>query len=107
MVIGNFAFSEKSNKKITYCSHFVSIGDHRTHGDTKPHAENMMNIHKHTQKNIEKATTRYQQKENKHTSATPEIQIGEMVWIHLRKERFPKQKKNKLMPRVDRPFEIT
>ena len=59
MVIGNFAFSEKSNKKITYCSHFISIGDHRTHGDAKQNAENMINIHKQTQKTIEEATARY------------------------------------------------
>ena len=45
-VIGNFAFFEKSNQKIRYCSHFVSISNHRTHGDAKQHAENMMNIHK-------------------------------------------------------------
>jgi len=29
-----------------------------------------------------------------------------LVWIHLRKERFPKQKKFKRSPRIDGPFEI-
>jgi len=28
-----------------------------------------------------------------------------LVWIHLRKERFPSKRKFKLMPRVDGPFE--
>jgi len=28
------------------------------------------------------------------------------VWIHLRKERFPSKRKNKLMPREDGPFEV-
>jgi len=28
------------------------------------------------------------------------------VWIHLRKERFPSKRKNKLMPRADGPFEV-
>jgi len=28
------------------------------------------------------------------------------VWIHLRKERFPSKRKNKLMPRADSPFEV-
>ncbi|XP_033138902.1 uncharacterized protein LOC117131538, partial [Brassica rapa] len=27
-------------------------------------------------------------------------------WIHLRKERFPNERKSKLMPRIDGPFEI-
>ena len=26
------------------------------------------------------------------------------MWIHLRKERFPAQRKSKLMPRIDGPF---
>jgi len=28
------------------------------------------------------------------------------VWIHLRKERFPSKRKNKLIPREDGPFEV-
>jgi len=28
------------------------------------------------------------------------------MWIHLRKERFPSKRKNKLMPRADGPFEV-
>ena len=63
---------------------------YRTHGDAKQHAENMMHIHKQTQRNIEEATAKYQQKKNKHNTATPKFQIGDWVWIHLRKERFPK-----------------
>jgi len=29
-----------------------------------------------------------------------------MVWIHLRKERFPAKRKTKLIPRAEGPFEI-
>jgi len=32
--------------------------------------------------------------------------LGDLVWVHLRKERFPSKCKSKLMPRVDAPFEI-
>ena len=28
------------------------------------------------------------------------------MWIHLRKEIFPSERKNKLMPRADGPFEV-
>ena len=29
---------------------------------------------------------------------------GDLVWIHLRKDRFPDKRKSKLMPRGDGPF---
>ena len=31
---------------------------------------------------------------------------GELVWLHLRKERFPKQRKSKLMPPMDGLFQV-
>ncbi|XP_057543321.1 uncharacterized protein LOC130821549 [Amaranthus tricolor] len=79
----------------------------RPHGDAKQHAEDMMTIHRQTQKHIEQATAKYQQKVNSSTSAPHKFKIGDWVWIHLRKERFPRQRKNKLMPRADGPFQIT
>ena len=30
----------------------------------------------------------------------------DMVWVHLRKERFPEQRKSKLQPRADGPFKV-
>ena len=34
------------------------------------------------------------------------FQPGDWVWIHLRKERFPQDRKSKLQQRGDGPFEI-
>jgi len=34
------------------------------------------------------------------------FEVGDQVWIHLRKERFPNERKSKLMPRIDGPFEV-
>ena len=31
---------------------------------------------------------------------------GDLVWLHLRKERFPDLRKSKLMPRADGPFKV-
>jgi len=31
---------------------------------------------------------------------------GDLVWLHLRKERFPELRKSKLMPRADGPFKV-
>jgi hypothetical protein len=30
----------------------------------------------------------------------------DLVWLHLRKERFPKLRKSKLLPRADGPFKV-
>ena len=32
--------------------------------------------------------------------------IGDLVWLHLRKDRFPTERKSKLLPRADGPFEV-
>ena len=31
---------------------------------------------------------------------------GDLVWIHLRKERFPSKRKSKLLPRSEGPFKV-
>jgi len=31
---------------------------------------------------------------------------GDWVWLHLRKDRFPKQRKSKLSPQGDGPFKV-
>ena len=31
---------------------------------------------------------------------------GDLVWLHLRKDRFPNLRKSKLMPRADGPFKV-
>ncbi|XP_056691738.1 uncharacterized protein, partial [Spinacia oleracea] len=31
---------------------------------------------------------------------------GDLVWVHLRKERFPRKRKNKLMPRAEGPYKV-
>ncbi|WVZ97389.1 LOW QUALITY PROTEIN: hypothetical protein U9M48_042931 [Paspalum notatum var. saurae] len=34
------------------------------------------------------------------------LEPGDLVWLHLRKDRFPDLRKSKLMPRADGPFKI-
>jgi len=34
------------------------------------------------------------------------FQLGDLVWVHLRKERFPRKRKSKLSLRVDGPFVV-
>ena len=35
-----------------------------------------------------------------------EFEVGDLVWGHLHKDRFPQGKFGKLKPRVDDPFKI-
>ena len=32
--------------------------------------------------------------------------IGDLVWLNLRKEHFPNEHKSKLLPRADGPFKV-
>ena len=32
--------------------------------------------------------------------------IQDLVWLHLRKDRFPNERKSKLLPRADGPFKV-
>src|SRR6187401_2980514 len=34
------------------------------------------------------------------------FQPGDLVWLHLRKDRFPLERKSKLLPRADGPFKV-
>ena len=34
------------------------------------------------------------------------FELSDLVWIHVRKERFSNHRKSKLMPRGDSPFQI-
>ena len=34
------------------------------------------------------------------------LEPGDLVWLHLRKDRFPELRKSKLMPRADGPFKV-
>jgi len=48
---------------------------------------------------------KYKLKANKnHTNLG--FKLGDFVWLHLRKERFPSGRKNKLMVREDGTYEV-
>ena len=69
-------------------------------------AKELVKLHKEIQDNITKANDKYKHKaDGKHKGREP-LQVGDMVWIHLRKDRFPHLRKNKLMPRAAGPFPI-
>ncbi|GAV73708.1 hypothetical protein CFOL_v3_17191 [Cephalotus follicularis] len=65
----------------------------------------MKKLHESIRAKIEKANDSYKRKANKHRRKT-EFQQGDLVWVNLRKERFPSKRKSKLAPRADDPFEV-
>jgi hypothetical protein len=75
------------------------------HIDAVAHVEQMIDLHKHTHQNIAAANAKYQvagSKERKHVTFAP----GDMVWLHLSKDRFPTLRRSKLMPRDAGPFKV-
>src|SRR5581483_10024858 len=57
------------------------------------------------QKNIERMNERYRTAGSKGRKEL-KFEPGDLVWLHLRKDRFPELRKSKLMPRADGPFKI-
>ena len=69
----------------------------RVNLDAKTRADFILKLHATTKANIEKMTEKYKiagSQGRKHLTFAP----GDLVWLHLRKERFPALRKSKLMP---------
>ena len=54
---------------------------------------------------IEKATEQYKLKANRNYTHL-EFKLGDLVWLHLREDRFPLRRKNKLMAKGDGPHKM-
>ena len=72
-------------------------------GDEK--ASFVKNLHKDIKLRIEKKVGKYAELANKRRKALL-FDVGDWVWLHLRKDHFPTQRKSKLMPRGDGPFQV-
>jgi hypothetical protein len=73
--------------------------------DATQRAELVLKLHETTKENIECMNAKYKlsvEKGKKHVTFEP----GDLVWLHLRKDRFPDLRKSKLLPRVDGPFKV-
>ena len=54
---------------------------------------------------IEKYNLKYEEQANRHKKHM-EFKVGDLVWIQLRKDRFPQGKHGKLKRRANGPFKI-
>jgi len=54
---------------------------------------------------IEKLNDQTKTQVNKHRKGA-QFKLGDLVWIHLRQERFLSKRRSKLLPRLDGPFKV-
>ncbi|KAL1217924.1 hypothetical protein V5N11_001815 [Cardamine amara subsp. amara] len=73
--------------------------------DGKKKAELVKKMHEKAKQNIQHKTEQYRKYANK-SRTKKTYEPGDLVWIYLRKDRFPEERKSKLLPRVDGPFTI-
>src|SRR2546426_4064673 len=73
--------------------------------DGEKKAKLVKEMHEKTKERIEKRNKTYADSANKGRKDV-QFQKGDWVWVHFRKERFPLQRKNKLQPRGDGPFQV-
>jgi hypothetical protein len=73
--------------------------------DFDKRAAYMKKLHEETRTTLEKHNKDHATKMNK--NQRPMIfEEGDLVWLHLRKDRFPDERKSKLAPRGDGPFKV-
>jgi hypothetical protein len=77
----------------------------RVNFDASKRAEFVKTLHERAKYNIEKMTKMYEKHANKGRKKIV-FEQGYLVWVHLRKDQFLDQRKNKLQPRADGPFKV-
>jgi translation initiation factor IF-1 len=73
--------------------------------DASQWSEFILKMYKTTKLNIEKMNEKYRIAASKGRKEV-KLEPGDLVWLHLRKERFLKLRKSKLMSRATGPFKI-
>jgi hypothetical protein len=75
------------------------------HVDAAAHVEQMITIHEQTKQNIAATNAKNQVAGSKGRKLVA-FEPGYMVWLHLRKDRFPTLRRSKLMRRAAGPFKV-
>jgi hypothetical protein len=73
--------------------------------DSSKRSEFIKKLHDRARANIEKMTKLYEKCTNKGRKKML-FEEGDLVWVHLCKDRFPDQRKSKLQPRADGPLKV-
>ena len=73
--------------------------------DGKKKAELVKTLHEKVREQIERKNNQRTTQANKGQKYVT-FEPGDWVWVHFRKERFSEQRKSKLLPRGDGPFQV-
>ncbi|KAL4348378.1 hypothetical protein GQ457_17G008670 [Hibiscus cannabinus] len=91
--------------------------------DIKARADYVKHLHQQVKENLERRTQQYEKQANKGRKQVERrtqqyekqankgrkqvtFDVGDWVWVHFWKERFPAQRRSKLLPRGDGPFQV-
>ena len=66
----------------------------------------LLKIHEQIKKNIEQANIRYKHKADRGLQEKRKFQAQDLLWVHLRKSKFPKLRSNKLKLKTEGPFKV-
>jgi hypothetical protein len=77
----------------------------RVHTDANERADFILKLHASTKENIERMTEKYRLVGSQGRKEV-KLEPGDLVWLHLRNDRFSDLRKSKLMPRVAGPYKI-
>jgi translation initiation factor IF-1 len=72
--------------------------------DATQHSEFILKLHETTKLQIEKMNEKYRTANKGRREM--KLEPGDLVWVHLRKDRFPDLRKPKLMPHVAGPYKV-
>ena len=77
----------------------------RTHSDARERADFIRKLHETTKANNERMNEKYRIADSKGRKEI-KLDLGDLVWLHLRKDRFPELLKSKLMPKAAGLYKI-
>ena len=79
--------------------------DEKVSLDGNKNAQVVKDLHTKIRQQIEKKNEQYANKANRGQKLV-RFEPGDWVWVYIRKKRFPEQRRSKLMPRGDVPYQI-
>jgi hypothetical protein len=119
LLLVEFAYNRAVHSTTSYCPFEIVYGfkphtpmdllplslQEQVNLDAIKRSELIKKLHGDTRRNIEKKSAQYAKQANRGKKKVI-FQPGDLVWLHLRKDRFPQQRKCKLSPRGDDPFKV-